>query len=733
MTPEQTRLALVVAMLACSGLLLVYPVEPSMTSEMLFDDEVDKRIKAESVAETTRSQLTLRIRHDDGGRITDDLSRVQDLMQLEQDAMGGSNPDTAWDDESNWIARMETPFKRWSEAFASRNRSLANASYFQEVLEPEIPNGWCGNNSTDAEQAAFEATLLMLPEDTILNIACPAFAGTLAILPPAANEVLWMVWMESDEENPDWSSLSRWAEKVSDSTDYEVSAVGMNMLFAKSKDIAQHDLTVFMLPAVVLLTAILAIGLRDAVAAGATLGGLLLVLGTELGVLSALGFKFSILDGIAIPIIMGVAVDGAFWYCRSSRDRDEVRQMLFLAMVTTVAAVSLALFSSIRAHRTLAMVMIIGIILDWVVTRYLLEGIYLRRRLKLELGLESKSLPSHQSMSWCWPIALVLLASIAVIAPPGVEIFDIDQLLPEDDPGIAELEDLQSRYVLASSTVAWVIVDVDGNSTAHLQQVRDLQRQLGQHPSVISFDTGVFRTPMVIGVSNDDGDLAEPTIDQVSEMSNGSILIDDARLQRDGVTTGVAITVLIDGQNAAAALRFSDDVVELLDENELQGYVGGDMPVGAGLARTFEAGRVSQILSAGAVIFLVSLVVLRSPLRAARIAVGTIAIGGAVDGMASLFGGRGVTTAPAVLLGMGFAADYLAHATAEHPPTRMDTYARWLAALTSVSIFAMIAFADFPPAMNTGQLLTASILFSVILATCLSFKQLQSPDHDTDE
>jgi len=157
------------------------------------------------------------------------------------------------------------------------------------------------------------------------------------------------------------------------------------------------------------------------------------------------------------------------------------------------------------------------------------------------------------------------------------------------------------------------------------------------------------------------------------------------------------------------------------------------MPVGAGLARPFEAGRVSQILSAGVVIFLVSLVVLRSPLRAARIAVGTIAIGGAVDGMASLFGGRGVTTAPAVLLGMGFAADYLAHATAEHPPTRMDTYARWLAALTSVSIFAMIAFADFPPAMNTGQLLTASILFSVILATCLSFKQLQSPEHDTEE
>ncbi len=84
-----------------------------------------------------------------------------------------------------------------------------------------------------------------------------------------------------------------------------------------------------------------------------------------------------------------------------------------------------------------------------------------------------------------------------------------------------------------------------------------------------------------------------------------------------GVTTGVAITVLIDGQDAAAALRFSDDVGELLDDNELQGYVGGDMPVGAGLARSCEAGRVSQILSAGSIIFLGSLVVLRSPLRAA--------------------------------------------------------------------------------------------------------------------
>jgi hypothetical protein len=238
---------------------------------------------------------------------------------------------------------------------------------------------------------------------------------------------------------------------------------------------------------------------------------------------------------------------------------------------------------------------------------------------------------------------------------------------------------------------------------------------------------------MVLGVSNNDGEFEHPTIDRVSQMNDSSILIDDPRLQKNGVTTGIVITVLIDSRNTEAALQFSDDVEQLLVENEIDGAIGGDMTVGAGLARTFEAGRVKQILSAGVMIFIVSYAVLRSPLRAARIAIGTIAIGGAIDGMASLFGGRSVTTAPAVLLGMGFTADYLSHASAEHSPTRLDNSARWLAALTSVSIFVIVAFANFPPARNTGQLLTASILLSVLLATCLSLIQFKHSRTDSSE
>ena len=156
-------------------------------------------------------------------------------------------------------------------------------------------------------------------------------------------------------------------------------------------------------------------------------------------------------------------------------------------------------------------------------------------------------------------------------------------------------------------------------------------------------------------------------------------------------------------------------------ENGMGGVVGGDLPIGAKAADTFENTRVTQILSAGVAIFLVAFIALRVPIQAGRIAVGAVAIGAAVDGMASIFGGRGVNTALAVLLGMGFAADYLAHASVKHRPTKLDMSARWWAALSSISVFILLAMTSFPPARDAGRLLSISILFSVMLATCLAF------------
>ncbi|MCS5538058.1 MAG: hypothetical protein NZ770_08125, partial [Candidatus Poseidoniaceae archaeon] len=421
---------------------------------------------------------------------------------------------------------------------------------------------------------------------------CPSFSGASATQAPAADEMLWMIWMGSASEDTDWHTLSDWAEKVSEATEFEVSAVGVKMLFNKSRKIAEHDMSYILLPSLLLLGAMLAIGLRDPMVAALTIGGVVLVLTAELGILSAFGMTFSIIDAIALPIIMGVAVDGAFWYSRSSRKRDEVRTMLFVAMMTTAAAVSLALFSPIRAQRTLALVMILGIVLDWLVTRFLLEDFYLKRRASKEKKENTDSLPSHPALVWGWPLALLLLATIAITSPTGFEVLSVKQLLPEDDPAIAEMEEIQSKYVLASSTTAWIAIDISGDSSQDLHRVLDLQQQLGTHPSVLTLDTGVFRSAMVVGLTAGENVSDNTTIDQLSSSNSGSLFLKDSRLQTDGSTSGVAIVALIDGQDSDAALQFKDDVENLLEQNGLTGGIGGDLIMGASLTRDFDESRM---------------------------------------------------------------------------------------------------------------------------------------------
>ena len=68
---------------------------------------------------------------------------------------------------------------------------------------------------------------------------------------------------------------------------------------------------------------------RDLKATIVTLGSVILVVTAVIGFLQIFGYQFSVIDGIAIPIIMGVAVDGAFWYKSSSKSKYEVREILF--------------------------------------------------------------------------------------------------------------------------------------------------------------------------------------------------------------------------------------------------------------------------------------------------------------------------------------------------------------------------------------------------------------------
>ena len=727
---NRVRQILIAGLLLGTLLLAFFPVEPQMSTEVIFDDEVTQLRKADGIGTESSESLVLRVTHDDGAGLMHPVSRVQELLSIEKEALAGENPDTAWHTDVTELNRIQSPFTLWDEAFTSRNRSLTQAEGWSDVLQPLIEEGWCGKNATDEESFAFEATLLLLPNDADLGVACPSMPGQYAHQPPVSNELLWMVWIGNNQSNTNWSELGVWAEQLSESTNFTFEAVGANMLFAKSKTLAESELKGVMIPLAILLVSALCIGLRDPLVAVVTLGSATLVVGAEMGIMSMFGYTFSVIDGIAVPIIMGVAVDGAFWYCRSSHDVEKVRKMLFVAMLTTIAAVSLALFSPLRAQRSLALVMVIGIFLDWLITRYVLEDFYMSRK-KVDMSLPStRNILSKPAFTALWPALLLLLAGVAFVSPGGVEVLDIHQFLPEDDPDSAELRQMQDEYILASSTDAWILVNVKGDSVEEYRHLLAFQEQLRNHPSIISLDTGLSQSKLMIGIPDSNDENA--TLDQVlSSSSLDSLMVKDPRLQSDGETYAVVLVVYLDGLDTDAALAFIDDVRVLFFEMEVSGNIGGNFVVGAEAAHSFDESRMTQIFGAGIAVFFVAFCVLRSPEKALRIAVGTVVVGAAVDGMASLLGGRGVGSAPAVLLGMGFAADYLSHSSSsDHAPTSNDHAARWWAAFTSMCVFILIAFTTFPPSSETGRLLTLSIFFSVLLATALSLYQTQSDEEE---
>ena len=345
MEANRVRQILIAGLLLGTLLLAFFPVEPQMSTEVIFDDEVTQLRKADGIGTESSEALVLRVTHDDGAGLMHPVARVQELLSIEKEAFAGENPDTAWHTDVTELNRIQSPFTLWEEAFTSRNRSLGEAEGWSDLLQPLLEDGWCGKNATDEESFAFEATLLLLPNEADLGVACPSMPGQYAHQPPTSNELLWMVWIGNNQSNTNWSELEIWADQLSESTNFTFEAVGVNMLFAKSKTLAESELKSVMIPLAILLVSALCIGLRDPVIAVVTLGSAALVVGAEMGVMSMFGYTFSVIDGIAVPIIMGVAVDGAFWYCRSSHDVEKVRKMLFVAMLTTIAAVSLALFS----------------------------------------------------------------------------------------------------------------------------------------------------------------------------------------------------------------------------------------------------------------------------------------------------------------------------------------------------------------------------------------------------
>ena len=141
---ETHRIKQVILALLLSGCLLaiINPPSPSLSTNVIFDDEASIRITEQSDDGKLNQQLIVRISHEDEGPLTSNFTRVLDLLSIENSLRLGDDSNYSYDSKTTFIDRLETPCTSWSNALQSRDRDFQNASSWNDVLQPVLEDGW---------------------------------------------------------------------------------------------------------------------------------------------------------------------------------------------------------------------------------------------------------------------------------------------------------------------------------------------------------------------------------------------------------------------------------------------------------------------------------------------------------------------------------------------------------------------------------------------------------------
>ena len=143
MSDNRMKLIVLISLCILSLPTIISPPQTSMATEAIFEDPAMQRIKSEGNDSTISAYLIIRVQHEDLGPLTSNFSRVEQLLDIEQEARTSTDSNYSFDSNKVYIQRLETPFSSWEGACNTRNKSLANETSWGEVLQPTNEQGWC--------------------------------------------------------------------------------------------------------------------------------------------------------------------------------------------------------------------------------------------------------------------------------------------------------------------------------------------------------------------------------------------------------------------------------------------------------------------------------------------------------------------------------------------------------------------------------------------------------------
>ena len=159
------KLIVLVSLCILSLPTIISPPQTSMATEAIFEDPAMQRIKSEGNDSTISAYLIIRVQHEDLGPLTSNFSRVEQLFNIEQEARTSTDSTYSFDSNKVYIQRLETPFSAWEGAFNTRNKSLANADSWGEVLQPTNEQGWCSEEANALKPMLFRPLYFCCPRN----------------------------------------------------------------------------------------------------------------------------------------------------------------------------------------------------------------------------------------------------------------------------------------------------------------------------------------------------------------------------------------------------------------------------------------------------------------------------------------------------------------------------------------------------------------------------------------
>ncbi len=422
----------------------------------------------------------------------------------------------------------------WEQFDDMQSMLSTNDNTINEISLTAIENWWI-TSDTAPNNGVSEKTVFIKPE-----FLKDLKTSTLTFLPKQyeseekTQKTLLMGFINgslSGEERKDIiESFNEKIASIESSSVFTLKTAGNTQLSLEIDEVAMESNTIIMPSIFIAILLLLFITFRKISYMFLPLIGLSLSILLIFGTMVLLGISFNMMYVALVPLMLGLGVDYSVHMFHNYRaelsDGQTVSQAikssikdigtaLFLATITTVIAFLSFLTATIRPIQDLGLLSALGIIFTFIITLTFLSSV----RYLIDKKWKPKKQRSNKNSLECWLKKLstilihhtktVIIIAFAISAVMGIAAlqvqtsFDMESMLPEDNPTIEIFEEVSESFPSSGMDQEYVLIEGDIASTKTLSGIHLTIENMKDNDYIASTPRGEAKIVSVLSVIND--------------------------------------------------------------------------------------------------------------------------------------------------------------------------------------------------------------------------------------